>query len=187
MVARRAGAVLLAIMLGAGLAACGDDGGSEDDAVDQVDRDGDGSDDGNTDDGSDDGSDDGNTDDGDVDLPTGLGEECAELGATFNEIVDPISGGASAEEVATFFEQVSDAAPEELRDDFEVYGQAMAELQEALDDAGVTLEELSELDPTDPESLGIFTQVGSTFSSPEVLEAATNIGSFFASNCQVQG
>ena len=67
MLARRAGALLLAIMLGAGVAACGDDGGSEDDAVDQVDRDDSGSDDGS--DGGDDGSSD-NDDNDNTDIDT---------------------------------------------------------------------------------------------------------------------
>lgn len=183
MVARRAGAVLLAMMLGAGLAACGDDGGSEDDAVDQVDRDGNGSDDGddgNTDDGS---SDDGNTDDGeDIDLPDSIfgSEECAEIFEAFSAFGAVFSGQGSSDfgDLADGFDAIAESAPE-IADDLET----MADAYRAFDDA------VGDADLSDPSVFqsAEFLEASEAFNSEEFDEASDNVSAFMNEACTPGG
>jgi hypothetical protein len=200
MLARRAGAVLLAIMLGAGLAACGDDGGSEDDAVDQVDREDDSSsddgDDGSSDDGSsDDGSSDDNDDDSsDDDSSDGDGgafggafqERCVELSGLFTTVSAAISGAVDEElaDAQEAFEEAVEDAPESIRDDLETYVGAYAAYAEILEDAGVDFDNLETADFTDPEVLAALQEAGAIFSDPELQEATNNISAFFAGGCE---
>jgi hypothetical protein len=193
MLARRAGALLLAIVLGAGLAACGgDDGGSDDDAVDQVDRDdtgnGDG-DDGSSDDGSaDDGSSDDDGDDGDGSAIEGAftGERCAELSTFFSTVGAAVSGSVSddfADAQAAFEDAVEDV-PEDVQDDFETYVGAYTQYAEILEGAGIDFEDLDAADFTDPAVAGALQEAGQVISSPELVAAATEITQFFANGCE---
>ena len=179
MVARRAGAVLLAIMLGAGLAACGDDGGSDDDAVDQVDRDGTGSDDGddgNTDDGN---TDDGNTDDGeDIDLPEGIfgSEECTEIIEAFGAFGGVFTGSGDADfgDLADGFDAIAESAPE-IADDLETMADAYRDFDDALGDVDLS-------DPSIFQS-GEFLEAAESFNSEEFTEASENVSAFMDEAC----
>jgi hypothetical protein len=178
MVARRIGAVLLALALGGGLAACGDDGGSDSDAVDQVDRDGTSSDgddgDGSTDDG-----------DGDSDIPDGVfdSQECAEMAVAFSGLSGAFAAGSEGEveEMEAFFEDAVDNVPDDLRDDFEVYARTIGDYIQILRDAGF---EDGDFNPNDPAALAVITQAMAALSTPEMQAAGESISAFFANNCE---
>jgi hypothetical protein len=186
MLARRAGAVLLAIMLGAGLAACGDDGGSEDDAVDQVDREGDSSDDGNNDDGS---SDDGNADDGDGSAIEGAltGERCTELASFFSVMGAAITGAVDEgfADAQRAFEDAVEDVPEEVQDAFTTYVEAYTDYAQALEDAGFDLEDPTSFDISDPAAIAALAEAGQALSDPEFTSAVEDVNAFFAAGCEV--
>lgn len=193
MVARRASAVLLALLLGAGVAACGGDDGGSDDAVDQVDREHDGSDNGSDDGGSDDdddanndddggfGDDDGSSDD-DVDIPDGIfgSEECEELFEAFAAFGGVFSDQGSADfgDLADGFDALAESAPE-IADDLEVMGNAYRGFSEAVGDADFS-------DPStflDPE----VAEASEAFSSDEFTEASDNVSDFMNEACALPG
>jgi len=189
MLARRAGAVLLAIMLGAGLAACGDDGGSEDDAVDQVDREGDSSDEG--DDGSSDDGDDGSSDDGDGDgsaIEGALtGERCTELAGFFSVMGAAISGAVDEEfaDAQRAFEDAVEDVPEEVQDAFTTYVDAYTDYAQALEDAGFDVEDPTSFDISDPTAVAALAEAGQALSDPEFTAAVEEVNTFFAEGCEV--
>lgn len=184
--ARRVGSVLLALLLGAGVAACGDDGGSDDgDAVDQVDRDVDrdrDDDDGRGDDG-DDGDAPARDDEGDIDLGIFGDDECVQMALAFSGLGAAFAAdGDELAEVEAFFREAVDDVPADLRDDFEIYSRAMGEYLQGLRDLG--LADGGQFDATDPAAMARFTELMAVFDSPEMQAAADNIGAFFDNNCQ---
>lgn len=178
MVARRIGAVLLALALGGGLAACGDDGGGSDDAVDQVDRDngdGDSGDsDGDSGDSDSDSGDDGDSGDPDVDFPDAVfgSEECAELFEAFAAFGSVLTGQGDLafDELANGFEALADSAPE-IADDLEVMAEAYRDAGDVFSGGAINF--------ADPEVAAAL----ESFGTPEFEEASENVSVFLTETC----
>lgn len=168
---QRVGALAVAAIFAVGLTACGDDGDGGDEAADV----------GETTTTADDSSSD-DTDLTDFDF-TG---ECAAFveafGAAGASIGSAFSGGSGddLEEVASYFEEVADDVPEDIRADFEVFAEAYADFARALAESGV---DFSDPQGADPEALAALQEVSEAFSAPEVQEASDNINAWVEANC----
>lgn len=174
---RRALGLTAAIVLGIGLTACGGDD-SDDDATATTEAP-------SSDDGSSDDS--GSEDDGmvDVDDVPGLTGECEELVAAYLEASSGLGSVMSGTEtdfsqIAAYFSEVADNLPDEIADDFEVFGAAYAEFGQALEDAGIDLENMSEADPAAIQALMPALEA---FDDPAVQEASDNISTWMDENC----
>ena len=172
---RRSAALAVAAILTTGLAACGDDddGG---DALEQVDEGGSAS---GTEEGDGGGEEASGGDAGagfDAESCSDFVEAFAEAGAAAG------AGGGDVGEVATFFEEAAEGAPDEVADALQVYAEAYGRFAEALEDAGI--------DPSDPDSISdpqaaaVFAEAGQAFSSPEFTEASETLSEFTANNCE---
>jgi hypothetical protein len=176
--ARRITALALAMVavLGTGgLAACSDDDGGDDDvALEDIGDDSDG--DTTTTTSSDD------DDSSDTTLGGGdFAEGCAEFGEAFSGLATSIGLGGDVDQSALDdFDDAIAEAPEEIRDDLEVYAQVFREYAEALEEAGVDPSNPGDIDADDAARLGELSEV---FSSDEFVEASTAINEFVASNC----
>ena len=159
---RRALGLTAAIVLGIGLTACGGDD-SDDDATATTEAPS--SDDGSSDDGG--SEDDGMVDVDDVPGLSGLGSVMSGTETDFSQI-------------AAYFSEVADNLPDEIADDFEVFGAAYAEFGQALEDAGIDLENMSEADPASIQALMPALEA---FDDPAVQEASDNISTWMDENC----
>jgi hypothetical protein len=189
--ARRIGALLLAVTLATGLAACGgDDEDSGGVVLEDIGSSGSGSASGPEDEGGDTGN------GGDGDSGSGSGDDavddaiagafsegCGEFASVFGALGGAIAG-AFDPEAAAEFEQFVDDAPEAIADDLETMAGAYEELAALFEDAGFDPNDPSAFDPSNPEALGVLTEAGELFSDPELTEASTNIQAFIADNCQ---
>ncbi|MEL7210543.1 MAG: hypothetical protein AAGK32_20310 [Actinomycetota bacterium] len=132
--------------------------------------------------------------DGDVDLPgggdievPGLSEECE----TVAEASIQAAGAAVAAfdptgdigETTEFFDGAIDAAPDELKDDFEVLAEGLAQYAQALQDAGADLSDPSSF--TDPATISALTEAAEVFSTAEFEQAGENISAWAEANCDV--
>lgn len=175
---RMAGLALASVLAFGGLAACGDDGGDDDVALEDVEGEDTGS-------GSGSGTED--TSETTIDLGDieGLSGECevfAEAAAAFGAA---FSGGESSDfgDLADAMAEFADEAPEEIRGDIEVLAEAYATFAE----------EFGDLDFSDPESFNDpevaqrLAEAGEIFNSPEVAEANENLTAFTEENCSLEG
>jgi|GEM_PF-3840532 hypothetical protein len=174
-IGRRALGLTAAIVLGLSLTACGGDD-SDDDAAPTTEE---ASTDGGTT------SDDDGDGMADVDEVPGLTGECEELVAAYIEassgLGSVMSGGdTDFSEIAAYFSEVADNLPDEISDDFEVFGQAYAEFGQALEDAGIDLSDMSE---ADPEAMQALMPALEAFDDPAVQEASENISDWMDANC----
>lgn len=176
---RRPAALALAAVLAAGLAACGDD----DDSADEASRTE--ADSGSvTEEDSDDGS-----DSGDSDLGAGFaGAGCAEFAQEFAEanaaIGGAFAGGGEGDfgEVADFFEEAANDAPDEVSDALQVLAGAYREFAEALDEADVDFSDPNAF--SDPEVVAALTEASEAFNDPEIQEANQTLEAFAANSCE---
>ena len=162
MTQHRVGALLVAAAFGlGGLAACGGDDDPSTEETTTTAPSGEGS-----------------TDDPTLDF----GGECEEFSQAFVDasqaVGNALSGGSDdIEEVASYFEEVTENLPEEIQDDFGVFAEAYTEFARAMAD--------SDIDPqaADPEALAELQEIMSEFSSAEVQEASSNIQAYITENC----
>lgn len=167
--------VLLALLLGVlALAAvgCGGDDSSSSAADDASTI---SSDDGSSDTGSDD------VDLDDIDLGD-LSGECKDFALAATKMSEAISGGSSfnADESVEFFEGLVEAAPDDLKTEFELYADAFAKLGE-LDLEGIDL--TSGATPT-PEQLAKLEELGKVFDDPSLQAAGEKISAWMEENCK---
>ena len=183
---RRTAALSLAFALSMGLAACGDDDDSGDDALEEVD---DSSSDDSSDDSSSDDSDSGDDSDAGGDIGDLAGEGCVEFAQAFGEASAAIGGAFSGEggqadftELADFFEEAADDVPDEVGDALETLAGAYRQFGEALEDADIDFSDPEAFQ--DPEVIAAFTEASEAFESPEVQEANQTLEQFTANNCE---
>jgi hypothetical protein len=174
---RRLGAAAVALTLLAGMSACGDDGGGDGDEASATTS-------GTEDEGS--GNEDESSGD-DVDVDSAfVGEECEEFSEAFINAGASLGGAFGGggdedlEDVAGYFEEISDNVPDEIGDAFETYAEAFAAYARALADADVDLSDPSNIDPEDAQALAA---AGEAFSEPEVQEASEAITTYVSENC----
>ena len=180
---RRTASLFLALALTTGLAACGDDDDSAGDALEEVEGGGgSGGSDESTDDtagGEVDGDDSGNAE-------GFAGEGCAEFAQAFSEASAAAfgggGGGGDIAELAGFFDDAAENAPDEVADALRVFADAYGEFAEALDEAGIDLSDPSAFQ--DPEAVAVLTEAGESLSSPEVTEAQATVDAFVENNCE---
>jgi len=169
-VTKRSRMLALAMVAGLALAACG--GGDDDDAAEETTTTGE------------DTTTTKSTDSGD-DLGDFTGE-CADFTEAFADAGQAISsafsgsGDGDLEDVASYFDEVSERLPEEIRDDFEVFAGAYEEFALAIADADI---DFSDPQSADPEALAELQELTSAFSSAEVQEASENIQAYMAESC----
>ena len=166
----------LALVLASGLAACGDDDDSASDATEDTSSD---------DSGSDDSGDSGDSDSGGDSGGGGFaGEGCAEFAAAFADAGAALGGTGSGDlgEVAAFFEEAAEEAPDEVADALQVYAEAYGEFAAALEEAGFDPNDPNAI--SDPEAAAVFAEAGEAFSSEEFTEASETIAQFTNNNCE---
>jgi hypothetical protein len=136
---RRIAAAALAGVLVLGLAACGDDGGDDEDvSLEDAGSDGGSGDGSSTDDTEADSTDD--TGSGDVDLPAGFGtsEECIEMAGAYASLNVALLGGAfggedfDPDEILERVDAVGEDAPDEVQDAIDTVVDTYAEVRENL-------------------------------------------------------
>jgi hypothetical protein len=182
-VGKRASLALLVLVLGAAAlvaAGCGGDDGEgsaaeTDTTMEQTEEQATGT----TETMEDDGSTEGASTDGSVDLGTLTGE-CAELAAVGARIAQTLGsqGGGDVEASAEYFSGLADAAPDEIKDDLEVFAKGFAEYAKAIsgiDLGGGTV-------PT-AEDLAKLQDAAKAFDDPQIQEASDNIQAWADENC----
>ena len=182
---RRTAALSLAFALSVGLAACGDDDEGGDDALEEVDEGGSGE---STDDTTDDDVD-GEDSDISEDLGGFAGEGCVEFAQAFAEASQAIGGAFSGEggqadftELANFFEEAADEAPDEVGEALNTLAGAYREFGEVLSEQDIDFNDPEAF--SDPEVIAAFTEASEAFNSPEVQEASATLEQFTANNCE---
>jgi hypothetical protein len=110
-------------------------------------------------------------------------EDCVELasiGAKIAQAVDP-SGSFDADEAAAFYDELAAKAPEEIRDDLEVFAGYLAEVAAALEGIDLTSGEVPS-----PDDLAKLQEVAQS-ADAEVQEAADNLSAWAEENCSIGG
>lgn len=179
---RRALALTATIVLGIGLAACGGDDSDDGDAALATEEAS--SEDSSSDDG-------GSSDDGTVEIDdvAGLSGECEELVAAYAQastgLGSLMSGtGTDFNEIAAYFNELADELPDEIADDFEVFGEVYARVGRTLEAAGIDAEDMAGADPATMQAL---TAALDGLDDPAIQEAAENISAFMEETCPVAG
>lgn len=169
---RRFGALAMAGVLAAGLAACGDDDGGGD-AVGLEDVEG----------GED--STDTTVDLGDVGDIAGLSAECQVLVQAGIAFASAFGGTGDEDfgDLAEAMEEFAGDAPEEIRDDVTILARAYAEFAERLGDVDFSDPEAF----NDPELVQRMSEASAIFEEPEVAEASANVEAFSTANCEADG
>lgn len=173
-------AVALAVLVGAGaLAACGDDGDGGNDDIVLEDIGG-----SSTDDDSDESAED--DDEADTDTTEGIGiagEGCEEFTEAFTALGESIGAGfgdVEGDAISDFNAAVEDA-PEEIRDELQLFSEAFQAYADALEEAGVDFDDPSNIDPDAAAELAELTEI---FTDEEFVEASAAIQEFVASGCE---
>lgn len=197
LVRRRLAALVLLGTLATGVAACGGDKDDEgaNDTVELEDVDNSGANGGSaadddddeetttTESSSDDSSDSG--DDSSDAIEGAFSEGCGDFASIFGALGASIGGsfGTDTEQATEEFDQLIDDAPEEIQDDLETFRDAFADYAQALEDAGIDLNDPESIDPSNTEAFQVLAEAGQALATPEVTEASQNINDFIASNC----
>jgi hypothetical protein len=180
---RRIAALALGALLVTGLAACGDEGdGDEDVVLEDIGASSAGDDPDDGDDREQEGTDTTVT----TDPADGPIEGCEEFSAAFEDLGNTIGAGFGefgeddgGEAIAAFSELVEEA-PEEIRDDLQLFADAFQAYAAALEASGFDTDDPSSIDPDAAAELG---ELGEIFSDPEFLAASEAIEEFVASGC----
>jgi len=92
------------------------------------------------------------------------------------------------DEVISTLQQLGDEAPEEVSADWKVLNDGLGEFQAALDEAGVSMEDLSDpeaIADLDPDAMQNLTEVAQGMSGQEFEDASKNIEEHAKSECDV--
>ncbi len=103
------------------------------------------------------------------------------LNAVPSALADATTGRAQAAaimEQANAFLELADSVPDEYASDFQVLGDTFNEIASALE--GIDLESG---EVPDQEALTQLQELSTTLSGPEITEASTNVGEYFAAGC----
>jgi hypothetical protein len=171
-------ALLAALLLA--LAACGgDDGGDDlaDIAADEADP----GPEGDAGDVADDGSGDGGEVDEDA-LAALTNDDCAALYAGIASAASAFGGteGEDLSDVATYFDEIADEVPGEIKDDFETFAAAYRQFAEAAEEAGIDFSDPATMTPEALQEMGTAAEA---FNDPEVQEASERISTFAEETC----
>jgi hypothetical protein len=124
----------------------------------------------------------------DLDLP-GVSDECLAVAQAAAEAASAAGAaftpGGDLSQTETFFDGAIDAAPDEIKDDFEVLAQAFGDYAQAIQDAGADLSDPNSF--TDPEVLAALQNGVEAFSTDAYEEAADNISAWGEANCSGEG
>lgn len=127
----------------------------------------------------------GSTSTGETDVGN-LSQDClslAAVGAKFAAAFEATSGNpANLEDSVKYFEELVDAAPDEIKDDLGLLAGAIVEIAKALE--GV---DLSGDSAPSPELLAKLQEVGKMFEDPALKEASANIEAWTTENCGANG
>ncbi len=108
--------------------------------------------------------------------------EFASIGAKFSEALSATGSSADLETTSQLFQELSDNAPDEIKDDILVLAGAWEEIAAALGDV-----DLSSGEAPSAETLAKLQELGETFNSAEIQEASANLGTWAEENCGVSG
>jgi hypothetical protein len=158
-----------------------DDGADDDDDADQDDGDADDSDDADGDAG---GEDSAAAVDGEVffDLCDGQFDQSALGGLTGLDMSNP-DMEASMKATVAQFEEIANAAPDEIKADFQTVAEVFAQFDAVLSEFDYDFLALA----TDPSAQEKFSEVESSFDSDEAEEASDNIEAWMEENCTPLG
>jgi hypothetical protein len=106
-------------------------------------------------------------------------ENCAEFAEIGSRISEAFTGTGAADldEASDAFAELTAAAPDEIKDDFQVIADAYNKLADALQ--GV---DLTSTNP-DPEALAKLTQISQELDQAKLTQASTNISNWARDNC----
>lgn len=161
---RRAGGVLVAVVLATGLAACGDDG-DDGPALAEVEREDDG----------------GSEDIGDLGQ---LSDECrvfAEAAIAFGTALGT-GGGEELDDFADAMSAFAESGPSEIRGDLRVLAEGYRAYVEILGDIDVDFSDPNAF--ADPEVQARFAEATEIFEDPRFAEAQANVDAFTEANCE---
>ena len=103
-------------------------------------------------------------------------QEFAQIGAKMSEALSG-AGGTNLEDAKEAFDQLTAAAPAEIKDDFQTIADAYSKMVDAL--KGV---DLSNPNP-DPATLAKLTKLGQELNQQKLTQASTNISNWARDNC----
>jgi hypothetical protein len=107
-------------------------------------------------------------------------------------VTDLISGSAFAaggsgpedlQDTAEFFQELADRVPDEISDDMQVFADAFVGYLEALEEAGLDLNNPAALQNASPAQLAQLQAAAEAFSAADVVEASENIQAYFEAEC----
>jgi hypothetical protein len=105
-------------------------------------------------------------------------ENCAEFAEIGSKISEAFTGGETdLDQASDAFAELTAAAPDEIKDDFQVIADAYNKLADALQ--GV---DLTSTNP-DPEALAKITQISQELDQAKLTQASTNIANWAKDNC----
>jgi hypothetical protein len=119
----------------------------------------------------------------------GGGAYCDELRSARDRMADlggPSSDVGEFEQVVSELREIGDAAPAEVKDDWQVLIGGFDTLQQALDDAGLSMGDLADpqsMQDLDPKVLQQLTQQLESLDSKQFEQASTNISQHAESEC----
>jgi hypothetical protein len=115
---------------------------------------------------------------GDIDLGD-LSGECAELAAIGAKLAQAVgTQGGDVGASADYFAELADAAPDEIKDDLEVFAEEFATYAEAI--AGI---DLSGGTTPSAEDIAKLQEASAAFDDPRLEEASANIEAWAQENC----
>ena len=117
----------------------------------------------------------------DSDVSAFASEDCLELasiGTKLSEALSASGGTGDFDATATYFEQLVDKAPDEIKDDLATIAGAWEEIAEALGDV-----DLSSGGTPSAEDLQALQELGTRLSTTELTQASENIAAWATENC----
>jgi hypothetical protein len=117
------------------------------------------------------------------------GDYCDDLQSAkekFESLGDPDSGELG--DAIDTLQQLGDEAPDEVAGDWQVLTDGLTKFQDALDEAGVSMDDLSDpqaLKDLDPDTMQNLTEVAQSMSSEDFAAASKNIEDHAKSECDV--
>ena len=103
-------------------------------------------------------------------------QEFAQVGTKISEALSG-TGGSNLQDAKAAFDELTAAAPDEIKDDFQVIADAYGKMADALQ--GV---DLSNPNP-DPATLAKLTKLGQELNQAKLTQASTNISNWARDNC----
>lgn len=115
---------------------------------------------------------------GDVDLGD-LSGECTELAAIGAKIAQAVGAqGGDVDASADYFAELADAAPDEIKDDLEVFAEEFSKFAEAIADI-----DLSGGTTPSADDIAKLQAASKAFDDPRIQEASSNIEAWAQENC----